>query len=203
MRLKQETKGTQRFKQAYIRKEISKANLRIRTEYSQLHTSKSIKDFWQYIFFTDEAHIDPSSYAQGNILREEGHRLDPENIQQRPQKIGVKLYIAAWINWYGKADKLEFYNDESDSIIKPQRPLKPRKTMYESAEEYQGRILEWEAFLSHEKEVKPKGNSMTQLYYCQRLLPVYIEAIHKARSQEEGWPNLWVLQEDNDLSRVE
>jgi hypothetical protein len=33
----------------------------------------------QYIFFTDKAHIDPSSCSQGWILREEGHCLDPEN----------------------------------------------------------------------------------------------------------------------------
>jgi hypothetical protein len=72
--------------------------------------------------------------------------------------------------------------------------------MCESADEFQHRILEWEASISHEKEVKPKGNSMTQLYYCERLLPVYIEAIYKTRSNEEGLPSSWILQEDNDSS---
>jgi hypothetical protein len=90
----------------------------------------------------NEAHIDPSSMVQGRILREQGTRYDTENIQERPEKQGVRLHIAAWINWYEKAEKLEFYNDENDSIIKPRRPQKPRKTMYETKDEFSQRILQ-------------------------------------------------------------
>jgi hypothetical protein len=202
-RLKVETNGAQRFKQAYVKKEISAKNLRERTGYGRNHKHKTIEDHWQYIFFTDEAHIDPSSCVQGLILREKGTRTDPENIQQRPERIGVKLHMAAWVNWHAKAEKLVFYNDENDSIVKPKRPPKPRTRKYESPEEYQQRILEWEASIGHEAELKPKGNSMTQKYYTERLLPQYIEAIHKARSTDQGWPNPWVLQEDNDSSRTQ
>lgn len=172
-RLRQETNGGQRYKQAYTKEDFD-TNLRERTNYGQRHQGKTIDNFWQYLFFIDEAHIDPSSCAQGNILRERGHRLDSENIQQRGEKTGVKLHIAAWINWHGKTKKLEFYNNENDSIIKPKKPPKPRKSMYQSDKDYQARILEWEASIGHEKEVKLKGNSMAQLYYCERLLPVYI-----------------------------
>lgn len=56
--------------------------------------------------------------------------------------------------------------------------------MYESEEDFQGRIREQEASIGHEKEVKARGNTMTQKYYTQRLLPVYIEAIQKARLQD-------------------
>jgi hypothetical protein len=38
---------------------------------------------------------------------------------------------------------------------------------------------------------------MTQKYYTKRLLPIYIEAIHKARVQN---PGNWLLQEDGDPS---
>ena len=38
---------------------------------------------------------------------------------------------------------------------------------------------------------------MTQKYYTERLLPVYIKAIYNARIQDAG---LWVLQEDGDPS---
>jgi hypothetical protein len=38
---------------------------------------------------------------------------------------------------------------------------------------------------------------MTQKYYTERLLPVYIEAIQKARLQD---PGPWLLQEDGDPS---
>jgi hypothetical protein len=96
-----------------------------------------------------------------------------------------------------KAPELEFYNDEDDYIQKPKQPPKPRKSKYESNEEHNTRILEWEASLPHNQVVKPKGNAMTQKYYTERLLPVYISAIHKARLQD---PQNWILQEDNDPS---
>jgi hypothetical protein len=196
-KLKEHTKGGQRYKQAYITKEISAKNRTLRTKYGKEHKDKTIHDFWQFLFFTDEAHIDPSSMAQGCILREQGHRYDTENIQERGEKTGVKLHIAAWVNWHEKADKLEFYNDEEEHIERPRRPPKPRTRKYESDEEFQARMREWEALLPHEQVVKPKGNAMTQKYYTERLLPVYTHAIQMARLRD---PQPWVFQEDNDPS---
>ncbi|RDL37406.1 uncharacterized protein BP5553_04839 [Venustampulla echinocandica] len=152
-------------------------------QYGTRHQGKGVSDFWQYVFFTDEAYIDPSSTIQGHILREQGTRYDSRNIQERGEKQGIMLYIAAWINWYSKTDKLEFYNDETDYIQKPELPRKPRRTMYESTDDFSIRIQEWEAARLHDKEVKTKGNAMTQIYYIERLLPVYINAIHQARQQ--------------------
>lgn len=82
-RLKQCTNGGQRYKQAYIQKKISPKNRRERVEYGTLYQDKSIHDLWQYVYFTDEAHLDPSSQAQGYILREQGTRVEAENIQER------------------------------------------------------------------------------------------------------------------------
>jgi hypothetical protein len=79
-RLKACTNKGQRYKQAYIQKILTKANKKKRLEYGQKHKDKSIDDFWQYIFFTDEAHIDPSSMRQGYILRGQGRRYDTGNI---------------------------------------------------------------------------------------------------------------------------
>jgi transposase len=45
--------------------------------------------------------------------------------------------------------------------------------------------------------MKPKGNSMTQKYYTERLLPVYIKAIQEARI---AYGQDIILQEDNDPS---
>ena len=42
-------------------------------------------------------------------------------------------------------------------------------------------MREWEASETHERELVPKGNSMTQKYYLERLLPIYIKAIQEAR----------------------
>ncbi|PVH79038.1 hypothetical protein DL98DRAFT_421223, partial [Cadophora sp. DSE1049] len=68
------------------------------------------------------------------ILREEGTRENPENIQERPKKIGNKLYIAGWINWHTKCEKLEFYYNEEKKVIQPLRPRKPRQRKNESPE---------------------------------------------------------------------
>ena len=106
------------------------------------------------------------------------------------EKTGVKLYIAAWVNWHAKAEKLEFYNDEEEFTQRPKRPPKLRTRKYESEEEFQARIREWEALLPHEQVVKPKGNGMTQKYYTERLLPVYVKAMSNARLRD---PKSWVL----------
>ena len=83
-----------------------------RVDYSQEHKDKTIKDFWSYIFFTDEAHIDPSAQQAPGILRERGTRYDDKNIVERGERKGVRFHIAAWITWFEKAEKLEFYHDE-------------------------------------------------------------------------------------------
>lgn len=51
--------------------------------------------------------------------------------------------------------------------------------------------------MPHEVETKPKGNSMTQKYYTERLLPVYVKAIQEARIAHN---RDIILQEDNDPS---
>lgn len=201
--LKKNTEDGRMYKQAYIQKKMSPKNLEERIQYGKAHKNKGVEDFWQFVVFTDEAHYDPSSKVQGQILREKGHRYDTENIQERGGLTGNKLHFAAWINWHTKADKLEFYNDEEDYIQKPKLPPKPRKTMYESQEAFDARILEWQALRPHIKEVKTKGNGMTQKYYTERLLPIYIEALHGLRTTSIGeLPDCqnWVLQEDGDPS---
>ncbi len=88
------TKGARRFKAVRV-KAISKANKAKRIQYGRDHKDKSIEDFWQYILFTDEAHIDPSEVFTEYILRAPGTAYNPENLQERPEKKGVKLHIAA------------------------------------------------------------------------------------------------------------
>ena len=205
--LLRDTKKGRKYKQAYVKKKLSVANKEKRVRYGNEHLHKSIDEFWSHIFFTDEAHIDPSATAQGWILREQGTRYDEPNIEERSELSGNKLHFAAWVNWYSKAEKLEFYHDEEESTEQPKRPPKPRKRMYEEPQEFDRRIAEWNALLPHKVSIKPKGNSMTQKYYTERLLPVYITTIQQARFSQ---PYLelnrtgdlvdWWLQEDNDGS---
>lgn len=112
------------------------------------------------------------------MTRELGTRDDPENIEERPPLAGVRFHIAAWISWWGKADKLEFYNDEEDTIERPLYPQRPRRRpTTESADEYEQRVKEWEAGKPHAVETKVQGNAMTQKYYVERLLPIYCRAM--------------------------
>lgn len=55
------------------------------------------------------------------------------------------------------------------------------------------------AALPHDIEVKPKGNSMTQEYCTDKVLPYYVNAIHIHRILEDR-PRPWQLQEDGDPS---
>ena len=62
-KLKEHTNDGQRYKQVYIQKEISTKNRKLQTSYSEEHKDKTVHDFWQFVFFTDEAHVNPSSLA--------------------------------------------------------------------------------------------------------------------------------------------
>jgi len=115
-KLKEHTKGGRWYKCAFINKTIRAKNHALRETYGQTHLYDSLFGFFDYIVYTDEAHIDPTSQAQGMVLREQGKRDDLENIEERPPLKGVRFHIAAWISWWGKADKLEFYNNEEDVV---------------------------------------------------------------------------------------
>jgi transposase len=196
--LKEETNDARRYKQAYIEKEISPKNKDERVAYGKQHEKKPIQGWWDCIGFTDEAHYDPSSQATGYILREKGKRYKPENIQQKPDLRGNKLHFAALITRDFKSE-LIFYHDEEVVEVQPKPPTpRPRKWKYELQEDFNNRLREWEATIPPKKEVKPKGNAMTQEYYSQRLLPIYIGIIKDLKAQ---YPEkTWILQEDGDPS---
>lgn len=155
-----------------------------RVTYGYDHAEHNIDDYWSHVVFTDEMHVDLSSQVVvGDILREEGTRYDDENIMERLPKEGSKFHVAGWVNWYAKCDKLEFYNDEEDTVEQPPMPPKPRRRpKNETEEQYNQRLLEWEALKPHEVEKKVSGNHMTQKYYVERLLPVYIDAVQQLRA---------------------
>lgn len=192
------TRGGGRYLMAFVKKTISDANRQQRKQYGADHEDAPIEGYWDHIIWTDEAHIDPTSQARKRVSREQGTRDDPENITERPPLKGVRFHIAAWISWYGKAEKLEFYNDEEDEVEIPPYPLKPRRRpTTESEEEYKQRVKEWEAGKPHPRDVTVRGNSMTQKYYVERLLPIYCDAV-QAMSQIDN--KQWLLQEDGDPS---
>jgi transposase len=194
------SKGAKLYKQAYVNKVLSDSGHSQRWEYGQLYGDKTIPLFWRFVMFTDECHIDVTAQRQGRILRERGTRYDQENIQQRQGKTGNKIHIFAWVTWDSKSPQLYFYNDIEPTIDEPKRPRKPVRHKKNSDEQYAARLFQWEeeiAALPPKKLVKPLGNSMTQEYYCENVLPVYIKAIQDLRINQGK--NI-TLQEDNDGS---
>lgn len=118
-------------------------------------------------------------------------------MQSVPDLKGAKLHFAASISWHHKSP-LQFYNDEHDPPpVVTKKPPKPRKSKYQSNDQYQQCLIDWETYLPHDLEVQPKGNLMTQAYYTERLLPVYAKEINDACvfASRRG-----ILQEDNDNS---
>ena len=91
----------------------------------------------------------------------------------------MKLHVFVYINWWDKSE-LYFYYDKEEYIKRPLCPPKPCTRKYESSEDFQARMREWEASLPHKQVVKPKGNTITQKYYTENLLPVYTKALHQA-----------------------
>ena len=194
------TNGGRKYKQACISKQLSKKNRKLRIEFGEKYQDETVESFWQYINFTDEMHIDPSEQRIGHILREEGTRYATENLQERPPKQGSCIHVAGWANWHSKCEKLRFYNNEEEYIEKPSQRGKPRKSKYESPEDFNKRLMEWEAEAPYNRVVKPKGNSMTQKYYVDHILPIYVDIIHQQRLRSGAEPDRWILQEDGDPS---
>ena len=147
---------------AFVQKEISEKNLKERTEYGKHWQPYTIEQHWSRIFFTDEAHIDPSSQAAPTVCRELGHRYDPKNVVERPKLKGSKFHVAGWITWWGKSEKLIFYNDKEDYEEQPPMPPKPHhKPKRETTPEFQHRLKEWEALKLHKVDVHVGGNHIT------------------------------------------
>jgi hypothetical protein len=77
--------------------EISAKNKRDRVKYGEEHQNKTIDSFWQYVYFTDKAHIDPSQSSQIWILRKQGTRYESENMQNLYFQVKQKFHVAAII----------------------------------------------------------------------------------------------------------
>ena len=95
--LAKHTNGGRIYKAAFVKKKISDKNKNERVIYGREHKGKTIEYFWQFIVFTNEAHVDPTSLYAPQVLRERGHRYDDENIVERGEKKGVQFHVAGWI----------------------------------------------------------------------------------------------------------
>ena len=197
--LKRHTRNGARYKMPYVNKKLSPKNLKSRVAYGKRHMHKKVRGFWEFVEFTDEFHVDPTELGREFTLREEGTRLNEANIQQRPKLKGIKFHVAGWITYHSRIKKLIFYNEALPKEQQPRRPPKPWRRPNWSDNRWQQALNKWEASLPPKEEVIPKGNSITQEYYCEHLLPHYINAINKARLQSSKHRGISLV-EDGDPS---
>ena len=85
------------FKRPKVKKLRSK-NKKDRVQYGTEHQSEIVKSLWQFVSFTDEAHVDSGQIHRSCILRQEGTRLHSDNMQEMPDLQGVKLHMAASVS---------------------------------------------------------------------------------------------------------
>jgi hypothetical protein len=67
--LKELTKGGGRYLCAFVKKVISEQSHANRVTYGEAHLYDPLFGFFDHIIYTDEAHVDPTSQAQGMVLR--------------------------------------------------------------------------------------------------------------------------------------
>ena len=85
------------------------------------------------------------------------------------------MHVAGSIS-YNHKGALIFYNDPKEPSEKVVKPYKPRKSKYESDEEFRIRIEAWERE-QPEVELMPRGNAMSQEFYAREVLPRHIKEI--------------------------
>ncbi|KAF2416965.1 hypothetical protein EJ08DRAFT_708751, partial [Tothia fuscella] len=107
------------------------------------------------------------------------------------------LHLASSVSWWYKGDLIFYYDEHDEAVInKPKKPYKPRRRKADTDEVYAQRLMEWEANLPHDIDIKPKGNSMTQRYYTDNVLPHHIKHVERLVQRfGQGY-----LQEDGDNS---
>ena len=88
------TNKAQMYKAAYYKDELAESTERVRVEYGWEHQNHTVSNYWQWVYFTDEFHYDPTSQRAPRLLREAGTRYDLDNVIERPPKQGVVLHAA-------------------------------------------------------------------------------------------------------------
>jgi hypothetical protein len=175
---------------------ISKANRQARESYGHQFNEKDL-EYFKKIGFTDEAHIDRGMAITQYVFREQGN---PDGLfQEQPLKSELALHVAAFVSWDLKGPLL-FYNDDqwtNETILNAYKQAKPRRRpRTESEDEFDQRVKEWENLqpLGFEKQ----GNTMTELYYAQKILPHYVALIEELQDLRGG--QKCFLLEDGDPS---
>ncbi len=66
-----------------IVKSISSKNKQMKVKYDHRHVIETVNSFWQYVYFTDEAHFDSDKFFAKRMLREESTRYEAAMINEK------------------------------------------------------------------------------------------------------------------------
>jgi hypothetical protein len=189
-----------RYKKART-KHLSKANKDARVAYGREHEGETLRGFWRWVFFTDEAHFNSQELSQKPEweLRDAGIEARLKNLNEDVKAaFNVTLHVAAGCSYDSKGP-LIFYNDPADPTApKPYRPRAPRRSSVETAQEHESAVHSFKTTPGGpEIEVKPKGNAMSMKFYVNEVLPHHINHVQGLKRR---YKRDILLQEDNDGS---
>lgn len=174
---------------------VSEKNKPLRVQYGQEYEKETIRGFWEWIWFTDEAHYlslklqNKAEYELRIPGQERGHNVATES------GLDVTIHVAAGIS-YNHKGPLIFYHDPAEPSEKQRKPQKPRRRKAETDEQFAGRLKVHKDEIS-KIPVPPKGNCMTQEFYAENILPLHIQQI---QALEKRYGRRYRLQEDGDPS---
>jgi hypothetical protein len=190
-------KDAGRYKKAPV-PPLSEQNRNRRIQYGRDHQEKTITNWWQYVYFTDEVHFNSVDLAyQTQWETRQRGAARSRRLQPTPKvPFNVTLHVAAGVTYNHKGAFI-FYNDEHEPDIKVYKPTRPRKSSVETKEQHLEAIAAWLEGGEHPIKIKAKGNSMTQRYYAEQILPHHLQHI-KCLQQRHKHP--FILQEDGDPS---
>jgi hypothetical protein len=177
---------------------LSKKNQDLRIQYGEEHQKKTIRGWWQYVYFTDEAHfnsVDLAYQTQYETRQVGGQRI--KRLHPTPKvPFNVTLHVAAGVSYNHKGAFI-FYNDPQEPSTKVYKPRRPRKSSVETKDEHLKAISDWLEGGEHPLKVQAKGNSMTQSFYTDNILPHHIQHI---KWLEAKYKHQIVFLEDGDPS---
>ncbi len=190
-------KDAGRFKKAPV-PPLSEKNRNLRIQYGQEHRTKTIRDWWQYVYFTDEAHFNSVDLAyQTQYETRQRGSTGCKRLQPTPKvPFNVTLHVAAGVSYNHKGAFI-FYHDPKEPTEKVYKPRRPRKSSVETQHEHLEAIQAWLDGSEHPLKVEAKGNAMTQKFYAEAILPHHLDHI---KWLEEQHKHPFIFQEDGDPS---
>lgn len=157
-----------------------------------------MKSFWQYVTFTNEAHVDSNQMHRDCIFKKENIQLHSNNLQKMSDTQKVKLHMTDFVSWHVKGS-LIFYNNEHDSsLVQVKKNFKSRRSKYLIESNYQKLLREWKFRQFHDVNVKSKENFMINKYYTKKLPSELLKVINEHKAVERRT----ILQKNNDFSHV-